>query len=92
MCRNCGCEVQALDNGSYRNHCPFCLHSIHIDHKPGDRNNKCLGLLRPIGIRNSSKKGMQIIFRCELCQQEKVNIVAEYDSQPDNIDEIVKLM
>lgn len=81
-----------LKNGSYRNHCPYCLFSLHVDHKPGDRNNQCKGLMRPIGIRHSSKKGIQIVHECTKCGIIKVNKIADYDMQSDTIDEIIKLM
>ncbi|WDF05905.1 RNHCP domain-containing protein [Shouchella hunanensis] len=34
-------------NGSYRNHCPFCLYSKHQDIIPGDRASTCGGLMEP---------------------------------------------
>jgi hypothetical protein len=36
-CENCGASVAPLSNGSYRNHCPACLLSKHVDILPGDR-------------------------------------------------------
>jgi hypothetical protein len=38
-CEHCQQMVQPVTNGSYRNHCPFCLHSKHVDIMPGDRRN-----------------------------------------------------
>ena len=49
ICKHCGKEVLPLGYSS-RDHCPYCLYSIHIDINPGDRQNTCLGMLRPIGI------------------------------------------
>ena len=66
ICENCGKEVQPLGYTS-RNHCPYCLHSIHVDITPGDRANPCKGLLKPIGIEQSSKKGYVIVFKCTKC-------------------------
>lgn len=38
VCQNCKREVLPIQNGSYRNHCPFCLFSLHVDGEvPGDR-------------------------------------------------------
>lgn len=91
ICENCGKEVLPLENGSYRNHCPFCLHSKHVDVIPGDRMSQCKGLLKPIGIKYNSKKGMQIIHRCTICGAVKANKIAEYTQQPDDIIEITKL-
>jgi len=82
-CAYCGAQVLPMNNGSYRNHCPFCLYSAHVDDKPGDRQNDCLGLMEPIGARYHSKKGWQIIHRCQKCGTEKVNRVATGTIQPD---------
>ncbi|HYC79501.1 MAG TPA: RNHCP domain-containing protein, partial [Candidatus Binatia bacterium] len=46
VCENCGTKVSG--NG-YTNHCPNCLYSKHVDNNPGDRLNKCHGLMEPIG-------------------------------------------
>ena len=81
-----------LDNGSYRNHCPYCLYSLHVDDKPGDRNSDCLGLMRPVGIVYNSKKGYQIVHRCETCGAEKVNRIAEGCDMPDEMDMVIELM
>ncbi len=91
-CYNCGEQVLRLNNGSYRNHCPFCLYSLHVDNLPGDRSNTCKGLMEPIGIINSSKKGIQIIHHCVKCGVNKVNKIATDDIQSDSLDEIIKLM
>ena len=49
ICENCGKNVNKLVYSS-RDHCPYCLYSKHVDINPGDRANKCEGLLKPIGI------------------------------------------
>ena len=49
VCDNCGKMVNKL-NYTARDHCPFCLYSKHVDINPGDRLNKCRGLLKPIDI------------------------------------------
>lgn len=81
-----------MRNGSYRNHCPFCLYSIHIDHHPGDRSHTCLELMKPIEIKLNSKKGMQIIHQCLGCGERKANKVAEGDPQSDDINELINIM
>ncbi|SDX27036.1 RNHCP domain-containing protein [Marininema mesophilum] len=92
ICANCNREVLPLVNGSYRNHCPFCLHSIHVDLVPGDRLSNCYGLMQPIGIEYKSKKGYQIIFRCKKCGHMSRNKVATEDpKQPDDIEKIAQL-
>ena len=40
-CKNCGRLVVPVGAGSdHRNHCPNCLHSLHVDIEPGDRESK----------------------------------------------------
>ena len=92
ICAYCGAQVQPLNNGSYRNHCPFCLYSLHVDNLPGDRVSNCHGLMKPVGVHYNGKKGWQIIHRCQKCGAEKVNRAAFDTIQPYNQDEINKLM
>ena len=87
ICAHCGTEIIPLANGSYRNHCPRCLYSLHIDNLPGDRANVCLGLMAPVGIRSNSKKGYQLIHRCNKCGTQKVNRVA-----PDDMEAVIVMM
>lgn len=91
ICENCGSEVLPLNNGSYRNHCPFCLHSKHVDNIPGDRESQCGGLMKPEGIKYKSGKGYQIVHRCVTCGVQRANIVAEDTHQPDCMEAIVQL-
>jgi DNA-directed RNA polymerase subunit RPC12/RpoP len=91
ICEHCGKEVLPLSNGSYRNHCPYCLYSKHVDIIPGDRLNPCKGLMKPMGIKTNTKKGFQIIHKCLNCGQVKVNRIAENTNQPDDIEKIIKL-
>ncbi|MBO7218930.1 MAG: RNHCP domain-containing protein [Clostridia bacterium] len=78
VCQNCGKDVPPLKYTS-RNHCPYCLHSIHIDNVPGDRANTCLGIMEPIDVEPSSKKGYIITFRCTKCKEVKRNKMADDD-------------
>ncbi len=55
ICDNCGKTVKKLGY-SCRNHCPYCLHSKHVDKNPGDRQEECHGDLEPIRFRNKFKK------------------------------------
>ncbi len=84
--------VLPLQNGSYRNHCPFCLASLHVDIIPGDRKNSCYGLMRARGLIYNAKKGWQIIHKCQRCKEEKVNIVAVDARQPDCLEAIIGLI
>jgi hypothetical protein len=92
ICAQCGRSVLPMTNGSYRNHCPFCLYSRHLDYLPGDRRCMCGGLMRPVGIAYRRNKGYQIIHQCSRCGVQNRNKVACDTIQPDNIDEIIKLM
>ncbi|RKO62771.1 RNHCP domain-containing protein [Caldibacillus debilis] len=84
-CGHCGIYVKPLTNGSYRNHCPNCLYSKHVDIFPGDRKNACRGLMKPVGIDYHSKKGYQLIHQCLKCGAVKRNKIAEDTEQPDRI-------
>lgn len=92
LCENCGREVLPVTNGSYRNHCPFCLCSKHVDELPGDRASLCGGIMDAVGIRYHSAKGWQLIHRCRKCGAEVRNMVAESTVQPDDRDKIFALM
>ena len=92
VCAHCGASVMPLTNGSYRNHCPCCLYSIHMDNMPGDRSSGCLGLMKPAGMRYNGKKGWQIVHRCLKCGMVKVNLTAIDTAQPDDQNIIRKLM
>jgi len=91
ICEQCGRLVAPVTNGSYRNHCPHCLFSKHVDLVPGDRRNKCGGLMKPVGIQYKSGKGYQVIHRCLRCGENSVNRVAENTVQPDDIDLVAEL-
>ena len=90
-CEQCGQIVVPLTNGSYRNHCPFCLFSKHIDVLPGDRLSNCGALMKPLGIQYKSGKGYQVIHRCLRCGKRSVNRVAENTVQPDDIELVIRL-
>jgi DNA-directed RNA polymerase subunit RPC12/RpoP len=90
ICKNCGREVLPLGYTS-RNHCPFCLCSLHVDINPGDRANDCHGILRPIQTLPDPKKGYVIIHRCEKCGQTVRNKAALDGDQADDNDLLIKL-
>ena len=51
-CKNCGRLVVPFGAGSdHRNHCPNCLHSLHVDIEPGDRESDCGSLMVGAGKR-----------------------------------------
>lgn len=91
ICQNCGKEVLPLGTSS-RNHCPFCLCSIHIDIMPGDRKNTCLGILDPVKVEINPKKGYVIVHKCRKCGEIRRNRAAnDAKVQPDDIDFIIRL-
>ena len=77
ICENCNKEVKPLGYTS-RDHCPYCLYSKHVDINPGDRENTCKGLLKPIGIEKY-KDTYKIIYKCLSCNKEHKNIIAKED-------------
>lgn len=85
ICEYCHKNVNKL-NYTARDHCPYCLYSKHIDIMPGDRLNKCKGLLKPIGIEKF-KNTYKIVYQCQKCNQIHKNIIAS----DDNMDIIIKL-
>lgn len=87
ICEHCHKEVQKL-NITSRDHCPYCLYSKHVDINPGDRQNPCQGLLKPIGIEKF-KDTFKILYTCEKCKEQHKNIIA-IDDDMDKIIEISK--
>lgn len=85
ICENCNIEVTKL-NYTARDHCPHCLYSKHLDIMPGDRENNCHGLLKPIAIEKF-KDSYKIIYRCDKCQEIHKNIMA----RDDNMNIIIQL-
>lgn len=85
ICENCNSTVLPLKY-SARDHCPFCLYSKHLDIFPGDRNNNCHGLMKPIGIEKF-KDTYKIIYKCEKCNEIHKNVMAN----DDDFDKIINL-
>ena len=86
VCENCGKKVSKLGY-SCTNHCLFCLHSKHLDINPGDRLDDCHGILEPVSVELSGKKGYVIIFKCKKCGAIRKNKSAT----DDNMDLIIQL-
>lgn len=74
-CGQCGKKVQG--NG-YTNHCPRCLYGKHVDIHPGDRAERCGGLMEPIFLEKDNGEE-KLTHRCVLCGYEKKNKTAEND-------------
>ena len=80
VCSSCGKNVLPLKYSS-RDHCPFCLCSLHVDINPGDRQNECKGILKPVDLEYSQNKGYVLVYRCTKCNQIKKNKVADDDDK-----------
>ena len=59
-CAVCGKVVEPL-NYSARDHCPYCLCSLHVDVNPGDRLAECHGILKPIDIEKYKSLAKTIV-------------------------------
>ena len=80
-CDHCGAGVAPIKNGSYRNHCPHCLFSKHVDLEGhGDRKSPCGGLMMPVQLNQSGKKGWVITHECTQCGKKINNKAAEDDN------------
>ncbi|MDD5469635.1 MAG: RNHCP domain-containing protein [Candidatus Peribacteraceae bacterium] len=79
-CEHCGKRVEPIEHGSYRNHCPHCLYSKHVDAQgPGDRASSCGGLMKPVAIDQRSGKGFVLLHACEKCGKQIPNRAAADD-------------
>lgn len=86
ICSNCNKEVMPLGYSS-RDHCPYCLASIHVDVFPGDRANTCKGIMLPQNITTNSK-GYVINYKCTKCGELHNNKAAS----DDDFETILKVM
>ncbi|QRN82560.1 RNHCP domain-containing protein [Chloroflexota bacterium] len=91
-CKNCGRYVSARTAVSgvvNRNHCPYCLHSRHVDlFEAGDRLCACKGVMAPVGLtvkrsRDKYARGLQgelmLVHRCQTCGGLSINRIAADD-------------
>ncbi len=91
ICGHCGKEVLPLGYTS-RNHCPFCLASLHVDILPGDRANPCGGIMLPIRCEPDPKRGFVLVHQCTKCGGITRNKTAhEAEVQPDDMSLIIPL-
>lgn len=80
-CKFCGQLVVAAGAGSsHRNHCPNCLHSLHLDIEPGDREANCGGIMEPVSVWVRRNSEWAIIHRCKRCGTFSSNRVAADDN------------
>jgi len=80
ICAFCKKKVTLKAPGTKnRNHCPFCLYSLHVDNDIGDRKSTCLGLMEPLG-KFCKEDGEEIlVHRCMKCRTIRKNRIAGDD-------------
>ncbi len=76
ICENCGFEV---GGDGYTNHCQKCLWSKHVDINPGDRMEKCGGLMSPVGLELRKGGRYFILHRCKKCDFQRYNGINDKD-------------
>jgi hypothetical protein len=82
-CEHCGQEVEGT---GYTNHCPKCLWSKHVDVNPGDREEVCGGIMKPVDLYREGQNWV-LTHECERCDfRRRQKVVAE-----DDFDEVIKL-
>ncbi|MFH1426073.1 MAG: RNHCP domain-containing protein [Candidatus Kerfeldbacteria bacterium] len=77
VCEKCGAAVYG---DGYRNHCPVCLTSKHVDINPGDREATCGGLMSVDDIELSHGK-LVFTHKCDVCGYTKKNKAHPEDDQ-----------
>lgn len=83
VCEKCG---KAVKGNGFTNHCSNCLWSKHVDVNPGDREETCGGLMKPISVE--IKNGEYVLLqKCEKCGFERKNKVWP----EDNFEEVLKI-
>ena len=80
-CKVCGKTVVPTGAGTdHRNHCPFCLSSLHLDNEPGDREADCGGVMEPIAVWVRRDGEWALIHRCRICGALSSNRIAADDN------------
>lgn len=81
-CVACGRVVPGETAGSrHRNHCPWCLTSLHVDLRPGDRACPCRGAMEPVAVWVRGGGEWALIHRCRRCGALRSNRVAGDDDE-----------
>ncbi len=77
-CRRFVCPPPS--GGHHRNHCPFCLYSLHVDdQRVGDRMSSCRCRMEPIGSFQRPHGEYALVHRCLSCGLERFNRIAADD-------------
>lgn len=102
-CRNCQkfIPIKSFIGTHERNHCPFCLYSLHVDEtKAGDRKAFCHNLMEPLGL-TFKKAGLDkwgkerlgelmLIHRCCGCGKISINRIASDDNTKEILEVFTK--
>jgi uncharacterized OB-fold protein len=81
-CKNCGRMFLSIAPGTNnRNHCPYCLYSIHVDENVGDRKAKCGGLMKPVGKFLRPNNEEVLVHKCTVCGKVSNNRIAGDDNE-----------
>lgn len=95
-CSHCKKIVNEVATGTHhRNHCPYCLWSLHVDKSvSGDRKSNCKGLMEPVGLTfkkeridkyGKKKQGeIMLVHQCQKCGEISINRIAG-DDDPQKI-------
>ncbi len=84
ICVHCGADVPC-GGARVRDHCPSCLHGLHVDNVPGDRANPCSGVLKPEDLVLEGRSGVVITYRCESCSSVVRNRAHPDDQLPSGL-------
>lgn len=89
ICEKCTSLVKpVIYGGSYRNHCPACLFSKHVDgFVPGDRSSLCRGLMEPVSVFIRRNGEYVLVHKCLKCGFKRYNRIAS----DDDFDLVTKL-
>jgi len=92
VCEHCRTQVLPLARGGFRNHCPSCLWSKHVDRIAGDREAACKGLMEPVRVEADAKRAWMIVHRCLRCGALRRNRAALDDPrQPDDFRVVLEI-
>ncbi|MFC9266405.1 RNHCP domain-containing protein [Streptomyces zhihengii] len=81
-CTWCGLSVSACAaDGTPRNHCPSCLHSLHLLDHVEDGPSDCEGRMSPIAVAVLRTGDWMVIHRCLRCDELTSNPVCADDNQ-----------
>lgn len=79
VCENCETVVKG---DGYTNHCPKCFWSKHVDINPGDRGEKCAGMMKPTKVlfKNGSNVVVHKCLKCAFKRSNKINKKDDFDA------------